>query len=60
MGEGHARRLSFAGGIFFGIGWLVFIDSLAHFNACLDSGTHSEEYDVIDFLSISVSTIRGR
>jgi len=37
MGEGHARRLSFAGGILFGIGWLVFIDSLAHFNACLDS-----------------------
>jgi len=30
-------RISFCGGIVFGIGWLVFIDSLAHFNACIDS-----------------------
>ena len=37
MGETRARQLSFAGGILFGIGWLVFIDALAHFNACLDS-----------------------
>jgi len=32
MGEESAMRISFCGGIIFGIGWLVFIDSLAHFN----------------------------
>ena len=37
MGEGTARQLSFCGGVIFGIGWLIFIESVAHFNSCLDS-----------------------
>jgi hypothetical protein len=32
IAEGKARLLSCCAGILFGIGWLVFIDAIAHFN----------------------------